>query len=373
MSTGSKTIIWIIIIIIVIAGVWYGVTRESTPGEEEPIKIGVLAPMTGEAASYGEAVLGGAELAAKEINDEGGINGRLIELVVEDTQAGVTAVTAMQKLINIDEVTAIVGPLTSSSAGPGIPIAEQGGVPIIIIASAPGLPKTGEYIFRNYPSDSLQGKFAAEFIYNDLDKKKAAVIYVNNDWGQGLKEVFGDRFEELGGEVVYEDGVLQASKDLRTQIAKAKEANPDILYFPVYPQGGVAGLKQMKELGLDVPVVGGDAFVGDEVVLAEEAEGTIYIQAKNRNPEEFQDKIREVTGKEPNAFTPFFYDAIKIMSLAIEQAGTDQEAIRNALSNTSYSESVALPIVEFDEDGDLSGAEFEVKLIKDKTSIDYTP
>ena len=180
----KKIIIGIVAVVLIVVGISYFSKNSSQPTSKEPIKIGLVAPMTGEAASYGEAAFGGATLAVKEINDAGGIKGRKIELVVEDDRCSSAGANAISKLVSIDNVTAFIGPVCSASAGPGLPIAQNDKTPVIIIgASAPALTKIGDYIFRNYPSDTFQGKFAAEFVYNTLGKKKTAVIFVKNDWG----------------------------------------------------------------------------------------------------------------------------------------------------------------------------------------------
>ncbi|MFH1192526.1 MAG: ABC transporter substrate-binding protein [bacterium] len=337
----------------------------------EPIKIGLSLPLTGEAASYGEAALGGAELAAKEINDAGGINGNKIELIPEDDQCSSSGgAMVANKLTNIDQVLAMVH-FCSAAAGAGTPIAQNAKIPSIVLGAAPELTQNRDYIFRNYPSDSFQGKFAAEFIYNKLNKKNAAVIFVKNNWGQGIRDVFTKRFKELGGNIVYDESVMQDSTDLRTQIAKAKATNPDALYFPVYLKNGVAGLKQLKELEFNAPIISGDGFEAEEILNMPEAEGTLYIAAKTNNPEYFKKQVKEISGRESNVFTPYVYDAIKIFAEAIKKAGTDKKAIRDALANMSYKEGMSSPLIEFDEQGDLKQAEFEVKVIKNGKGVSW--
>lgn len=363
----------IIGIIVVIAVVLVGYNILQAPTTEEPIKIGLSSPMTGEAASLGEAFAGGAQLAVKEINDAGGVNGRKLELVVEDDQCSSKGVNAITKLVEIDKVTVIIGPLCSAAAGPGLPVAQKAGVPVIVVGSAPHLTKIGDYIFRDYPSDAFQGKFAAEYIFSTLGKKRAAVIYTNNDWGSGIRGVFVERFRQLGGTVVSDEGIAQDIKDLRTVIVKAKNENPDLIYFPAYPANGVAGLKQMKDLGVKVPIIGGDGFESEEIWSVPEAEGLLYTVAKTDNPEEFQKRVKDVTGKDSNAYTPYSYDAVKLFAKIIARVGTDRKAVRDALSQTVYEESVSVPVIEFDENGDLKEGVFEVKIVKNgKPEIYYS-
>jgi branched-chain amino acid transport system substrate-binding protein len=364
-------IVVIVILAILAVTVWKPKPVEK---EEEVIKIGVLAPLTGEAASWGQNALAGITLATKEVNDKGGINGRKIEIVAEDDKCSAEGVNAINKLINIDKVVGILGPICSASGGPALPIAQNNGVPVVIIsASAPHLTKIGDYIFRVYPSDAFQGKVAAEFMFNKLGKKKVAIVYVKNDWGEGIKEVFKTRFKELGGEIVYEGGVLQDQKDFRTEITKVKASGAEALYFPVYPANGISAFKQMKEMDLKIPVVGGDTFSANEVIESEYADGIIYTEGKINMPEDFEQKIKSLPGFENlqiNIVAPLGYDATKVMLLAIEKAGVDKQAIKEALKTTSY-QGISNPLIEFDENGDLKSPAFDVKIIKDKHSVPY--
>jgi branched-chain amino acid transport system substrate-binding protein len=383
MNKTIQIIIGIIVVVIILVGIWYGVSRKPTtpittpeptaPTTKEPIKIGVLAPLTGEAASFGQNSLAGVNLAVKEINDQGGINGRKVEIVAEDDKCSAEGVNAMNKLINVDKVIGIIGPVCSASGGPSLPIAQNSGVPAIITASAPHLTKIGDYIFRVYPSDAFQGKVAAEFMFNKLGKKKVAIVYVKNDWGEGIKEVFKSRFKELGGEIVYEGGVVQDQKDFRTEITKVKSSGVEALYFPVYPANGISAFKQFKEMALNIPVVGGDAFDGEEVIKSDYSDGIIYTVAKINIPEDFKVKINSLPGFENlqvNMMAPLGYDSAKVLFLAIEKAGVDRQKIKEILKTTSY-QGISNPLIEFDENGDLKNPAFEVKIIKNKQSAPY--
>ena len=367
-------IILIIVALLIIAGVvWYETSRK--PAEEGTIKIGFIGPLTGELASWGQNALAGIALAVEEENEKGGINGRKIEIVPEDDKCTTAeGVNAINKLINIDKVIGVLGPICSSSGGPSLPIAQNNGVPVVIIsASAPQLTKIGDYIFRIYPSDAFQGQVGADFVLNKLGKKKAAVVYVKNDWGEAIKEVFKTKFKEFGGEIVYEGSVLQDETDFRTEITKIKGSGAEALYFPLYPANGVSAFKQMKEMGFGIPVIGGDAFDGEEVVKSEVAEGIIYTVPKVNSPEDFKEKVKSLSGfgnLQVSMVASLGYDAAKIMVLAIEKAGLDKEKIKEALTQTSY-QGVSNPLIEFDKDGDLKNAVFDIKIIKDNQSIPF--
>ena len=371
----NKIIIWVIVLILVFVGIMAltGEKSEVPTSTTGPIKIGASVPLTGEAASYGEITKAGIDLAVKEINDAGGVNGRMIEVVFEDDKCASEGSNVFNKLVNIDKVDAIVGPVCSAAAGPGIPIAQNGQTPTIIWASAPGLTKTGDYIFRTYPSDSFQGKFGAEFAFNTLKKKNVAVVYVKNDWGQGLRDTFTKVFTELGGKIVFDEGVPQDSTDLRTVITKMKATNPDMIYYPMYPASAIAGLKQMKALGIKAQVMGGDSFDTTEVTGISEANDIIITFGKLNNPDEFKARVKSVTGKDAGLFTPLGYDAIKILASVMKSVGTDKMKVRDELKKLSYTEGVSLSKIEFDADRDLASAEVEMRIIKNGKTEPYNP
>ena len=365
----KKIIVGIIAVILIVVGISYFGKNSSQPSVKEPIKIGVSLPLTGEIASWGEAGRYGAELAIKEINENGGVNGRMINLVFEDDKCSKDGASVFNKLVNVDKVDAIIGPACSAAAASGLPIAQNAGIPTIIWASAPALPKIGDYIFRAYPSDSFQGKFAAEFAINTLKKSSVAVLYVKNDWGQGIRDVFVPQFKAFGGKVVYDEGVSQDSKDLRSFVTKIKAVNPDIIYFPAHPAVGIIGLRQMKEFGISAPVLGGDSFESDEVFKSGFAEDAMYTVGVIRNPDEFKMRIKNEFGKDSNVISSLTYDAVKILASVFIKAGTQHSAVRDALAVLSYKNGISLPVIEFDENGDLKSAEFEVKVIKGEKAI----
>lgn len=360
----KKIIAGIVVIVIIIFGISYFTKNYDKEANKEPIKIGATLPLTGEAASYGDGAKAGIDLAVKEINDGGGINGRKIEILFEDDKCSKDGATTISKLVNINKVVAIIGPLCSPAAGSGLPIAQNAKVPVIFWASAPNLNKIGDYLFRTYPSDALQGKFVAGYLFNHLKKQKIAIVYVKNDWGQGLRDVFVSEFKNFGGEIVFDEGVAQDTKDFKTVFTKLKQTFPDLVYLPIFPAGGAIAIKQMKDLGISVPVFGGDSFETEEFLKVPQAEGVMYSTGKFNNPEEFKTRVKIVIGKDSNIMTPMGYDAVKILAKIIKSVGTDKEEIRNALVKLQYTEGISLPIIDFDENRDLRMAQSEVKIIK---------
>lgn len=375
----SKLIIAIVVIVILVWGGFaiFGGEQEVTPetsdvSSDEPIKIGYIGPLTGEIASIGDGTLVLSEYALQEIREADMFDGREVEFIVEDDGCTSEGANAITKLVNVHEVDIIIGPACSPSAGPGTPIAQDAGVPTILtVASAPDLTATGDYIFRVYPSDAFQGSFAADFMYNDLGHRKVAVLYIKSEWGQGLHDVFTERFQELGGEIVYADSALTESTDVRTQITKIIDADPDAVYFPAFPQLGVVGVTQMAELGLEVPIVGGDAFNSEEFYATPEAEGIYLIQGQTPENADLLSRAEEAIGRPGHAFGAYYYDAMHIAADVIARVGTDGEAIRDALAGLKYEGGATAPIIEFDEQGDLVDAQMDLLIIQDGAPVPY--
>ena len=365
--------IWIVIVVLVIIGlIW------ANPGNDEKgdIKIGLIGPLTGDVATVGQGTKSAAELAISEINSAGGINGRMLKLIAEDGKCdGKESVSAITKLINIDKVTAIIGGGCSSESVAAAPIAEKAGVVMLSpLSSSPALTTAGDYIFRDYPSDSFQGVKAADFAVNTLKTKNIAVLSCMSDWCQGIQQVFKDKAAALGATIVaderYDD---KTTKDLKTQLTKIKSANPDLLYFIGYTDGTVVGLKQAKEIGLNAKILGGDAWNDPKIIsnAGFGAEGIMYTMPKSVSNATFDAAIEKLTNsKEVTVGSRESYDAVKILAQVMKEVGTKSSKIKDALYKVQGYQGVSGNI-SFDKNGDLSTASYDIKIIKDGKAVNY--
>ena len=335
-----------------------------------PIKVGWLGPLTGDVASVGKDAQKAVELAIEEVNADGGIHGRNLQLVSEDGQCtGKEASTAGNKLINVDNVPVIFGGLCSGETLAVAPLAEQfHRVLISSCSSAPTVTTAGDYVFRSYPSDVYQGKFIAEYVYSKLGKKKVAILAVLGNWGAGIKSVFTERFKELGGEVVLVEDYVQDARDLKAPLSKIKAAHPGLILFLGYTaEASVAGLKQAKELGIKVPFFGGDTWDDAKIHESGYAEGIMYA-VPNMEAEDasWKDKMK-AKGAHATVCSPRAYDDVKIVADIMRRVGTDPEKIKQELYKVKDYPGVAGP-VSFDQNGDLVGGQYDVKIVKDKKS-----
>ncbi|MDP7069049.1 MAG: ABC transporter substrate-binding protein, partial [Candidatus Peribacteraceae bacterium] len=214
-----------------------------------PIKLGYIGPLTGEAASYGKDTLNGALLAINEINEAGGVNGRMIELIAEDGRCtGTDAASAAQKLVNVDKVIAIIGGQCSGETLAAAPIAESAQVVMISpISSSPDVTAAGDFIFRDYPSDALKTKAMAGYFEKEGIKKIAAITE-NTDFAVAFRDALK---ENIGDALVFDEMVEPGTKDFRSLMARLKDEDFDA-FFPngQTPAAMAAMMQQLREQGL---------------------------------------------------------------------------------------------------------------------------
>jgi branched-chain amino acid transport system substrate-binding protein len=308
--------------------------------ESKEIKIGVIAPFSGESAKYGEDIKRGYDLAAEELNAGGGIKGGKIKLIYEDDEGKPDkAVTAAQKLIQKDKVIAILGPLWSSPTLAVAPIAEKNKVVLLSSgASSPKLTDAGDYIFRNEVSDSYGAEQTAKR-FLELGFKDIAILYVNNDFGVGQKDVTEQVYTKEGGKILIAESFEQDAHDFRTQLSKIKEANPPAIFIVGYKET-ILILQQMRELGIKAQILSVALFEDPEILekVGNIAEGAIYTYYGTFDPnsnnewiQRFVKRFKEKYGTNPQYYAPLGYDAVKILALAIEKGGDNSESIKNAL------------------------------------------
>lgn len=343
------------------------------------IKIGAILPLTGDLGMYGTWAKQGIDLAVEEINIDGGINGLKINVIYEDNQGGAKeAVNAIRKLITTDKVPVVIGPLTSSAVSAVAPFAEKSKVVAISpTASNPEITHAGDYIFRNWPSDIFEGKVMAKFAFEELNLRKVAILYINNDYGVGANKVFAKHFSELGGTILITEGYEQGSTDLRTQLTKIKNKSPQAIYTPGYSKELGLILRQAREMGIQAQFLSGVDFEGPKTleIAGEAAEGAIYatpgfdLKSENRIIQEFKAKYKSKYGAEPENFAAHAYDATRIVALAIKNGGYSSEGIKKALYEIVNYPGVT-GLTTFDKFGDVEKT-YLIKTVKKGQFVVY--
>ena len=333
----------------------------------ETIKIGFIGPLTGDLAYVADNMKNSIELARDEINGSGGINGKKIEIIFEDGRCDPReAANAGNKLINMDKVTAIIGGVCSSETLTVAPLAEKSKIILISASSTnPKITEAGDYIFRDVPSDVFQGISAARYIKSTLDKKSVALLKCLSDWCLGVNDAFKAEFVKGGGAILAEESFPQDSRDLRSQLVKLKAANPQLIYFVSYTEATIVGLRQMRELGIEAPVFGADAWSDPKIWESVKGygEGAMYLEPENKDyPPAFVEAMEKKTGgKVINVYAPRAYDALKMLAMVMDKAGTDTDLIKKGLYGISNYRGIA-DNYTFDRNGDITNASYVVKV-----------
>ena len=315
----------------------------------DTIKIGEIATVTGDFAAYGVAEVESVKIAVDEINKSGGILGKQVEVIMYDCRTRQEdMVNAARRLVEQDKVTAVIGPSGSGLCIAAAPVFNRGKVPHLGTLPTNPLVTVDEkgnvrpYNFRICFLDPYQGKMIAVFAAKDLGRKKAAVLYdVSSDYSQGLREFFIKSFKEYGGEIVADEGHRGEDVDFRAQLTVIKDANPDVLVIPTMGKCLPLAVKQARELGLNVEIIGGDGY-GDFMweIAGDAMKDSYWVSHVDRFDPTLADffaKYEKATGTECMEFmnAVMAYDCVYWLKDAIERAGTDDPVkVRDALENT---------------------------------------
>jgi branched-chain amino acid transport system substrate-binding protein len=346
--------------------------KDVKEASDNTVSFGAVLPITGDAAAYGLAEQKGAMLAVEEINANGGINGKKINLAIEDGKCdGKEAATAAQKLISITKVPAIIGGACSGETLGFVDIANENKVVIISpSATSPDITtKGGAYTFRFSPSDALASKVAAQYAMEDLGAKKAAIITENTDYAQGLRTSFSEAFQALGGSIEVDESFNTGTTDFRTQALKIKTANVDVVYLlPQTPAPGITIVKSLKDQGVTAPLLTAEVMIGREVAKdnAETLQSLIGFEAFFDENEGSSAAFTAAFGKKYNeemAF-PFYsanaYSAVYLLKELYEGGDTTGEMMQTKMANLSDWSGGALSGVTFDENGDIKWKSYSV-------------
>ena len=339
------------------------------PGET--IKIGFIAPMTGDYSGYGILPSQAVGLAVDEFNEQGGINGFKVQLFVEDSAGNAEkGVKAANKLIKIDNVLGIVGDIFSS---PSLAIASIAEAEKVVMISPGATHKDftniGKYIFRLIINDSMQTVVFARYLVTVEKAKTVAILYMNNSYSSGIAMGFREEYEKNGGHIVAVETAEPGTKNFRDKLRKIKEKQPEILYLPNYVSDTALIVKQAKEIKLDAKICSSDAFANLQIfdLLGGLSNGIVFSQKgqqENKLMKDFVSKVESKLGRTPDYFSFNSYDAAYVMLNAIKQASSksresgslniDRDKIRGFISITKDYGGVSGSIT-FTATGDLVG------------------
>lgn len=340
----KKMKFFILGLILIIVG---GCGNQKEAGEEDTIKIGSMFELTGSAAAYGTSMNNAVHMAVDEINEDGGINGKQVEVVEYDTKTDETeAASLTTRLGTRDQVTAIIGPATTGSMQAAIPSANTAQVPIMSpTATDDGVltDSNGEvhpYAWRTSFTNSFQGSALAQFANDELDAKSAVILSDNSsDYAIGLTETFKKVFD---GEIVASENFSEGETDFSAVLTNIKDMDFDVLYVPGYYEEAGPIIKQAREMGLDQPILGPDGM-GNEILRelagAENMNDIYYtshfvVTSEDPAVQEFVSDYKDEFNVEADMFTGLAYDSVYVLKEAIESAeSSDPKEVNETLKN----------------------------------------
>ncbi len=364
-----KKIFFLILVILFVIFVFIRVNKQN----DKVIKIGLASLMTGDFAVVGENIRNTAQLAVEEINNKGGINGRKLELIVEDSKCdSKTGLSAVSKLINIDKVKYIIGAMCSNGTVASAPIANEKKVIIMTpVTGGKSVDEAGEYIFRMANSDVLAGIDTARAMVG-LGYTKIAIVTELTEYNQDVKNGFLNEIKKLGGSVVVDQDFNPNTTDFKTLIAKIKNSN--VQTVAIWSQTGISGahfVKQLKEQNVNIPIFSDFSFVlnQDAKKIVGNFEGIYFADpnynSNNSDLKSFFTKFESKYNSKP--LIPFHtastYDSIKILVSGIENVGDDSVKVKNWILQNVKDYNGFMGKYSLDEKGN-SDLGFTIKVVK---------
>ncbi len=323
--------------------------KPAAPASNE-IKIGGNFELTGGIANFGKQTVNGIQMAFKEINAAGGVNGKQLKLILADNKSEpAEATNAVTKLITQDKVVAVLGPVASSNVLATLQVAQDNKIPVL---TATGTNekitvdggKVRPFAFRGCFIDPFQGKVMANFATNTV-KAKTAVIFVDqsSDYSKGLKQSFEEAFVKNGGKVLSTEAFLQKDQDFKATLTKIKGLNPEVVFIPAYYEEVGKIVKQARELGINIPLLGTDGWDDPKVVEIAGAKAlnntffSNHYSSQDTDPAvvKFVAAYKKEYNQEPSALAALGYDSGLMIADAIKRAGSTEGAkIAEALAKT---------------------------------------
>lgn len=353
--------------------------KEETKAEasgDDVIRIGAIAPVTGDRAEGGQSVWRSFQLAAEDINAKGGVMGKQIEIVLEDSKGDAKeAVELTKKLADDKSICAVLGPMTSAEAIACSPVFDENE----LVELAP-VASNNQYATMSPYSFTLAGRQSAEMPYfvekclaGYCNAKSIGVIWVNDDWGVSSIESMKEACEKLGVEVTAAESFNAGEKDFTAVLTKIRQTNPEILVLATQAAEGSLILNQVKAMGWDIRTVGVGAMYSDQVILlaGDMAEGLVapscfFLSEDDKPAWDFAVRFYDQAGFYPTVHGPLSYDSVVVLCAAIEQAqSTDRNAIRDALMEIKDVQGLA-GSYQFTEDGDIIRAYRVLKVVDGK-------
>jgi branched-chain amino acid transport system substrate-binding protein len=379
---GKAPVIVVLAILLCSALVLAGCSTSNTAGSTggQTIRIGWVSPLTGVCADDGHQMLDGANMAIKEINDAGGINGKKLELVPQDDKSDPKeAANIATKFTADSSIAAVLGNYNSSCDLAGAPIYDQAMVPMINYGSSPVFTtQDNPYLFRVAVTDAFQGSFVSQWMF-DEGHKNVAILYENDDFGNGLKDVVSNKVAQLGGKVVGKWSYdLGATKDYTPMLTDIKGSGADALFIGgLYTEGALI-CEQEKQLGINLPVYSTDGLYEDDLIKlggsaveGVKVSGLFLPTSTDPKVTAFVQAYKAAYNTVPGTYSALGYDGTKLLAQAITAVGTDHQKLQTYLANMPQPFSGVTGTFSFDQHHDAQRPSVNRLIVKNGQWVVY--
>lgn len=368
----KKIYLILVVVFVVLVSVFlyklYGSTGQFDKNNE--IVIGAILSLSGSTSSfYGEYNKNALDLYVEELNKKGGIDGKKVRIEYQDSKGDKVSAIQAFNAMHTQGISYFIADISPVVVGVALIANEKKSILIGTSASNPTISNMGEYIFRTKLSAETEGKIAAEYLSTKLKPKSVAFLYQSSDYGVGVFNSFGPIIKALGVKVLAEEKYDKDSTDMRTQLAKIRQQNPELLILAGFPKEVGRIVKQAKEIGINAKLFAHSGSIGPdiELIAGSSSAGMLYFTELHEDGakfKEFKEKYVAKYGVSPELFAANTYDAITLLVSGIGQCWgglAEVDCVKNTLASTKGFQGVAGNIT-FDKNGDLTERELVLKV-----------
>ena len=333
---------------------------------QEPIVIGLSAPLTGDYAEYGNNFKRAIDLHVEEINAAGGVAGRPLQIIENDDRSDSAQTTAIaQRYVNDPEVLAVIGSFASTPSMAAAPIYQRAGlVQLCPSCSHPDYSRIGDYMFRNTTTQEIEAPAIAEYVVEEMGAKRIMIVHRQDDWGLSASANFTEKAEELGAEIVDDEAFLETERDFRPVITKLRELDPDVLHIAMFFTEAAILSQQLEAAGIDIPVVTTTSMfnpqyivLGGEAVEGQIVPATFFPGNPDPKVQAFVKAYEDRYGIHADSFAAIAYDSVGILASAMQYlADHNEEITRSNIKDAMFEMEPydgVTGVAAFNEDGDV--------------------
>jgi branched-chain amino acid transport system substrate-binding protein len=369
-SSALKALVGIGMLVLVAAAV---TCRPSNSPRDQAVSLGAVLAQSGDSALWGQNARKAMELILDEVNSAGGIDGRQVRVIYEDSQGDPkAAVSAFRKLASVNKVPVVLGDMLTSTTLAMAPLANQDETVLIgISCSSPAITDAGPFVYRVWPSDLYEGKVFAEYVFAQK-LPSVAIIYLNNDYGNGLKDAFKSRFLALGGRVLDEEAYLDTDRDFRAIAAKVKAVNPNAVYIVGYYEDTGRVIRDLRQMGVSARLLGTSSAIHEKLleIAGQGAEGftaavvnDFDLESLTEEQKAFVAKYRDRYGSDPDWAATHGADALLVALDCLRNGKTTGKEAKDFIDARRTFHGINQG-VKFDENGDVVEKPIAVKEVR---------